>query len=63
MSGQTDLIMKVTLSKVNFQDMEFTILRKRRKHMKEAFKTMYSQAKENLPIKMADIIMAILTME
>jgi hypothetical protein len=55
--------MKVTLSKVNFQDMEFIILRKRRKHMKVAFKTMYSQAKENLPIKMAEIIMAILTME
>ena len=63
MSGQTDLIMKVTLSKVNFQDMEFIILRKRKKHMKVDFKTMYSQAKENLPIKMADIIMAILTME
>ena len=62
MSGQTDLIMKVTLSKVNFQDMEFIILRKRRKHMKVAFKTMYSKAKENLPIKMAEI-MAILTME
>ena len=55
--------MKVTLSKVNFQDMEFIILRKRRKHMKVAFKTMCSKAKENLPIKMADIIMAILTME
>ena len=63
MSGQTDLIMKVTLSKVNFQDMEFIILRKSRKHMKVAFKTMYSKAKENLSIKMADIIMAILTME
>ena len=63
MSGQTDLIMKVTLSKVNFQDMEFIILRKKRKHMKVAFKTMCSKAKENLPIKMADIIMAILTME